>query len=106
MVDVNGASTHPLVPLVKGHWEPYDVPEPQYDSFTFGSLKAVGQLPYFSVTSATGLWHRNAILAQDATEGVNSVSASLRTTPRRGDSGHWGLSLTARALRNRTPSGS
>ena len=73
VVDVNGASTHPVMPLVKGHWEPYDVSEPQYDSFTFGSLKAVGQLPYFSVTSATGLWHRNAILAQDATEGVDSV---------------------------------
>jgi len=30
-------------------------------------------LPKFSLTSATGLWHRNAIVVADATEGVNSV---------------------------------
>ena len=47
VVNVNGASTHPLMPLVKGHWEPSDVPEPQYDSFTFGSLKAVGAAALF-----------------------------------------------------------
>jgi len=73
VVDVNGAATYPQTPTVKAHWEPYDVPEPQTDSFTFGSLKAVDQLPKFSVTSATGLWHRNAYVIQDATEGVNSV---------------------------------
>jgi iron complex outermembrane receptor protein len=73
VVDVNGATTYPQTPSVKAHWEPYDVPEPQTDSFTFGSLKAVDQLPKFSLTSATGLWHRNAYVIQDATEGVNSV---------------------------------
>ena len=73
VVDVNGAVTYPQTPTVKAHWEPFDVPEPQSDSFTFGSLKAVDQLPKFSVTSATGLWHRNALVIQDATEGVNSV---------------------------------
>jgi len=73
VVDVNGAVTYPQTPAVKAHWEPYDVPEPQTDSFTFGSLKFIDQLPKFSVTSATGLWHRNAYVIQDATEGVNSV---------------------------------
>jgi iron complex outermembrane recepter protein len=73
VVDVNGAATYPQTPTVKAHWEPFDVPEPQTDSFTFGSLKTVYQLAKFSVTSATGLWHRNAMVIQDATEGVNSV---------------------------------
>jgi outer membrane receptor protein involved in Fe transport len=73
VVDVNGAATYPQTPNVLAHWEPYDTPEPQTDSFTFGSLKVVDQLPKFSLTSATGLWHRNAYVIQDATEGVNSV---------------------------------
>ena len=73
VVDVNGSPTYPQTPNVLAHWEPYDVPEPQTDSFTFGSLKVVDQLPKFSLTSATGLWHRNAYVIQDATEGVNSV---------------------------------
>jgi len=73
VVDVDGAATYPQTPSVKAHWEPFDVPEPQHDSFTFGSLKAVYELPKFSLTSATGLWHRNAIVVADATEGVNSV---------------------------------
>lgn len=73
VVDVEGAPTYPETPAVKAHWEPFDVPEPQHDSFTFGSLKAVYDFPKFSLTSATGLWHRNAILVADATEGVNSV---------------------------------
>ena len=72
-VDVNGASVYPQTPSVKAHWEIADTPEPQHDSFTFGSLKTVYQLPAFSVTSATGLWHRNALVIQDATEEVNSV---------------------------------
>ncbi|MBV8144104.1 MAG: TonB-dependent receptor [Gammaproteobacteria bacterium] len=73
VVDVNGSPTYPQTPSVLAHWEPFDVPEPQHDSFTFGSLKLVYQFPSFSVTSATGLWHRNAMVIQDATEGVNSV---------------------------------
>ena len=73
VVDVNGSPTYPQTPSVLAHWEPFDVPEPQSDSFAFGSLKLVDQLPAFSLTSATGLWHRNAYVIQDATEGVNSV---------------------------------
>jgi hypothetical protein len=40
-VDVDGASTYPQTPVVKAHWEIYDAPEPQTDSFAFGSLKTV-----------------------------------------------------------------
>ena len=73
VVDVNGGTTHPDTPLVKAHWEPFDTPEPQQDSFGFGSLKTVYQLPAFSLTSATGFWHRNAVVAEDGTEEVASV---------------------------------
>jgi iron complex outermembrane recepter protein len=67
-VDVNGSPTDPTVPAVNAHYEVYDTPEPQRDRFTLGSLKAVYQLPYLSLTSATGLWNRNLMVSQDGTE--------------------------------------
>jgi iron complex outermembrane recepter protein len=67
-VDVNGSPTDPTVPAVNAHYEIYDTPEPQRDRFTLGSLKAVYQLPYLSLTSATGLWNRNLMVSQDGTE--------------------------------------
>jgi iron complex outermembrane recepter protein len=73
VVDVDGGTTHPDTPSVKGHWEPFDTPEPQQDSFSFGSLKIVQELPAFSLTSATGFWHRNAVISEDGTEEVASV---------------------------------
>jgi len=89
-VDVNGSSTHPQTPDVKAHWEIYDTPEPQHDSFTFGSLKTVYDLPDISVTSATGLWHRNAIVIQDATEEINSVFGIPANNPAAGGLGPLG----------------
>jgi iron complex outermembrane receptor protein len=73
VVDVNGGTTHPTTPSVKAHWEPFDTPEPQQDSFSFVSLKAVYELPAFSVTSASGFWHRNTTISEDGTEQVASV---------------------------------
>ena len=70
VVDVNGSPTHPQTPAVKGHWQPFDTPEPMQDNFSFGSLQAVYQLPAFSVTSATGFYHHSAVIDQDATEEV------------------------------------
>ncbi len=72
-VDVNGNPTHPTVPDVLAHYEIYDAPEPQTDSLSFGSLKIGYRLPTFSVTSATGFWHRNFLDQQDETEQVNSA---------------------------------
>ncbi len=67
-IDVNGNPSHPTVPAVLAHYEVFDSPEPQTDSLGFGSLTMVYQLPAFSLTSATGFWHRNFIDLQDATE--------------------------------------
>jgi iron complex outermembrane recepter protein len=67
-VDVNGNPSHPTTPPVLGHYEIFDAPEPQTDSLGFGSLTMVYQLPAFSLTSATGFWHRNFQDLQDATE--------------------------------------
>ena len=67
-VDVNGLPTRPTLPRILAHWEIYDSPEPQTDSLSFGSLKAVYQFPTFAVTSSSGFWHRNFIDLQDGTE--------------------------------------
>lgn len=72
-VDVNGQPTHPEVPPVRAHYEIYDAPEPQTDTITFGSLKVLYDLPSFSVTSATGFWHRNAVHQEDSTEEIASA---------------------------------
>jgi iron complex outermembrane recepter protein len=89
-VDVDGAAPYPQTPSVKAHWEIYDTPEPQHDSFALGSLKTVYQLPTFSLTSATGLWHRNAIIVQDGTEEVNSVYGIPANNPSKGGLGPTG----------------
>ena len=72
-VDVNGNPTHPTTPAVLAHWEVYDAPEPQTDSLSFASLDMVYQFPSFSVTSASGFWHRNFLDMQDDTEQVDSA---------------------------------
>ena len=72
-VDVNGEPTHPRLPGVLAHYEIYDAPEPQTDSFSLGSLHVVYDLPTISLTSATGLWHRNSIHREDSTEEIASA---------------------------------
>lgn len=70
--DVNGNPTHPTVPTVLAHYEVFDSPEPQTDTLSFGSLTMVYQLPAFSLTSASGFWHRDFVDLQDATEQTSS----------------------------------
>lgn len=69
-VDVNGEPNYPSTPAIKTHYEIYATPEPQRQVFSLGSLGIKYQLPSFSVTSATGFWHRNSLVTQDATEEV------------------------------------
>jgi iron complex outermembrane recepter protein len=72
-IDVNGEPTHPQLPPVWAHWEIYPTPEPQTDRFSLGSLELVYDLPSISLTSATGLWHRNSIHTEDSTEEIASA---------------------------------
>jgi len=67
-VDVNGAPSYPQVPAAQGHWEIYDTPEPQDDTFTLGSLKIEWQTEHMLITSATGDWTRTTLVSQDGTE--------------------------------------
>lgn len=72
-VDVNGVPTHPEVPTVKAHYEPFDTPEPTYDTLSLGNLKAAYQAPSFSVTSETAFWHRNLRIFEDGSEQIASA---------------------------------
>lgn len=72
-VDVNGEPIHPQLPSVLGHYEIYDAPEPQTDSFSFASLHVTYDLPSVAITSATGFWHRNSIHQEDSTEEIASA---------------------------------
>ena len=72
-VDVNGNPARPTVPAVLAHDEIYDAPEPQTDSLSLGSLTIEYRLPAFSLTSATGFWHRNFLDLQDTTEQTASA---------------------------------
>src|SRR5262249_45937867 len=81
---------NPRTPAVKAHWEIYDTPEPQHDSFTFGSVKAVYEFPRFSLTSATGLWHRNALVIQEGSEQIDSVFGIPTYDPAAGGLGPLG----------------
>lgn len=72
-VDVNGQPNYPQTPAVEAHYEIYDTPEPQQNSFSLGSLRINYQLPLFAITSSTGFWHSNQLISQDATEEINSV---------------------------------
>jgi len=72
-VDVNGYPTHPTTPQVWAHYEPFDTPEPQTDSLSFGSLKTVYRLPSASLTSATGYWNRSFVSFEDSLEGFDAA---------------------------------
>lgn len=69
-VDVNSVPNNPTTPAIKGHYEAFDTPEPQQDSFSLGSLNVEYRLPSFSLTSVTGFWHRNSLVSQDSSEEV------------------------------------
>jgi iron complex outermembrane receptor protein len=62
---------------VEAHYEPFDIPEPYYDRFGFGSLKLTYQAEGVSITSATGLWNRNSFISQDGSEETATSDASL-----------------------------
>ncbi|HMK86749.1 MAG TPA: TonB-dependent receptor, partial [Steroidobacteraceae bacterium] len=72
-VDVNGYPTHPTTPSVWAHYEPFDSPEPQTNSLSFGSLKAVYRLPEASITSATGYFNRSFVSLEDTAEGFDAA---------------------------------
>jgi iron complex outermembrane recepter protein len=68
---------YPSASGVEAHYEPFDIPEPYYDRFGFGSLKLTYQAEGVSITSATGLWNRNSFISQDGSEETATSDASL-----------------------------
>jgi len=72
-VDVNGYPTHPTTPQVWAHYEPFDSPEPQTNSLSFGSLKMVYHFPDATLTSATGYFNRAFLSLEDVAEGFDAA---------------------------------
>jgi iron complex outermembrane recepter protein len=68
---------YPSATGVEAHYEPFDIPEPYYDRFGFGSLKLTYQAEGVSITSATGLRNRNSSITQDGSEETATSDASL-----------------------------
>jgi outer membrane receptor protein involved in Fe transport len=79
-VDVNGQTTHPVMPSLEAHWEIYDTPEPQRDRFGLGSLEVIYHLPDLRISSATGYWARSTTVSQDATEESAAALGALFPT--------------------------
>ena len=68
-IDLNGNPTHPTTPQTWAHWEPFDTPEPQTSTLSFGSLNLAYRFPDISLTSATGYWNHNFVSLEDTAEG-------------------------------------
>jgi outer membrane receptor protein involved in Fe transport len=55
-------------------YQPYDQPEPYYDSFKMGSLKVEYVFPFATVTSATSYWKRFVEQSTDSTEALQNIN--------------------------------
>jgi iron complex outermembrane recepter protein len=55
-------------------YQPYDQPEPYYDSFKLASLKAEYNFGPATLTSATSYWSRFVEQSQDATEALQNIN--------------------------------
>jgi iron complex outermembrane receptor protein len=55
-------------------YQPYNQPEPYYDSFRLGSIKAEFNFGFASLTSATSYWRRFVEQSQDATEALQNIN--------------------------------
>ena len=60
-------------PGTEAHYQPFDVPEPFYDTFRLFNLVAEYAFPAFTVTSATSDWSRTQSQSQDASETVQTT---------------------------------
>ncbi len=55
-------------------YQPYNQPEPYYDSFKMGSLKVEYLFPFATLTSATSYWKRFVEQSTDSTEALQNIN--------------------------------
>jgi iron complex outermembrane recepter protein len=63
-------------------WQPYDQPEPYYDSFKMASMTITYNFGPATLTSATAYWKRYVFQSTDSTEALQNIN---NLTPQNGD---------------------
>jgi iron complex outermembrane receptor protein len=72
-IDADGYNVYQSPPGCCGIYQPYNLPEPYYDSFHLWSLKVSYDMPFANLTSASSYWKRDVYQSQDATEALQNI---------------------------------
>ena len=74
-IDADGYNTYQDPPGLGGYaiYQPYDQPEPYYDSFKLASLKILYHTGFADLTSSTSYWKRDVVQSQDSTEALQNI---------------------------------
>jgi iron complex outermembrane receptor protein len=73
-IDADGYNNFQDPPGGLAIYQPYDQPEPYYDSFKMASLKAEYNFGPATLTSATSYWKRYVMQSTDSTEALQNIN--------------------------------
>ncbi len=73
-IDADGYNNFQEQPGGLAIYQPYDQPEPYYDSFKLGSLKIEYNVGPATLTSATSYWKRDVVQSTDSTEALQNIN--------------------------------
>lgn len=73
-IDADGYNNFQSPPGGLAIYQPYDQPEPYYDSFKMASLKAEYNFGAATLTSATSYWKRYVMQSTDSTEALQNIN--------------------------------
>ncbi len=73
-IDAEGYSNYQQFPGGRTLYQPYDQPEPYYDSFKMASLTVGYNFGGVSLTSATSYWKRYVFQSTDSTEALQNIN--------------------------------
>ena len=73
-IDAQGYSNYQQFPGGRTLYQPYDQPEPYYDSFKMASLTASYNFGGATLTSATSYWERFVFQSTDSTEALQNIN--------------------------------
>jgi iron complex outermembrane recepter protein len=72
-IDADGYANYQSPPANEAIYQPYDIPEPYYDSFHMWSLKVSYDMPFANFTSASSYWKRDVYQSTDSTEALQNI---------------------------------